>query len=84
MKKFLVKVFTWIGECAACEQAMYEALYDTRIKPLISKILCRDEKISRLEAEVLDAKKESEVKKAETPKPKRKYTKRKKANNEQK
>ena len=79
MRKFLFRLFTWIGECKACEQAMYEALYDTRIKPLISKILCRDEKISRLEAEVLDVKKDMEIKKAEAPKPKRKYNKKKKS-----
>lgn len=79
MKKFLVTFFTWIGECAAFEQAMYQALYDARIKPLIDKILCRDEKIIRLENEVADMKKEAEMKKAEAPKPKRKYNKKKKA-----
>jgi len=79
MKKFLNKLFAWIGECAACEQAMYEALYDARIKPLIDKILCRDEKIARLENEITDVKKELEIKKTEAPKPKRKYTKKKKA-----
>ena len=79
MKKFLSKLFTWLGECAACEQAMYEALFDARIKPLIDKILYRDEKIARLENEVTDVKKELEIKKAEAPKPKRKYTKKKKA-----
>lgn len=79
MKKFLNKLFAWISECAACEQAMYEALYDARIKPLIDKILCRDEKIARLENEVVDVKKESEIKKAEIQKPKRKYNKKKKS-----
>ena len=78
MKTFLKKLFAWIGECAACEQAMYEALYNARIKPLIDKILCRDEKITRLENEVADVKKELEIKKAEAPKPKRKYNKKKK------
>ena len=78
MKKFLNKLFAWISECAACEQAMYEALYDARIKPLIDKILCRDEKIARLENEVVDVKKELELKKTETSKPKRKYNKKKK------
>lgn len=79
MKTFLKKLFAWIGECAACEQAMYEALYDARIKPLIDKILCRDEKIIRLENEVADVKKELEINKAGAPKPKRKYNKKKKA-----
>ena len=79
MKKLLVKFFAWISENAACEQAMYQALYDARIKPLIDKILCRDEKIARLENEVVDVKKELEIKKAEAPKPKRKYNKKKKA-----
>lgn len=79
MRKFLSRLFTWIGECAACEQAMYQALYDARIRPLIDKILCRDEKIARLENEVADMKKEAEMKKAEAPKPKRKYNKKKKA-----
>jgi hypothetical protein len=79
MKKFLSKLFAWIGECAVCEQAMYEALYDARIKPLIDKILCRGEQIARLENELADVKKELEIKKAEAPKPKRKYNKKKKA-----
>lgn len=79
MKKFLSKLFAWIGECAACEQAMYEALYDARIKPLIDKILCRDEKIARLETEIVDLKTKSEIKTAEGAKPKRKYDKKKKA-----
>lgn len=78
MKKFLSKFFTWLGECAACEQAMYEALFDARIKPLIDKILCRDMKIACLENEVTDVKKELEIKKAEAPKPKRKYNRKKK------
>lgn len=79
MKKFLSKLFAWISECAACEQAMYEALYDARIEPLIEKVLCRDERIARLENEVVDVKKELEIKKAEAPKPKRKYNKKKKS-----
>lgn len=79
MKTFLSKLFAWISECAACEQAMYDALYNARIKPLINKILWRDEKIARLENEVTDVKKELEIKKAEAPKPKRKYNKKKKA-----
>ena len=79
MKTFLNKLFAWIGECAACEHAMYEALYDARIKPLIDKILCRDEKIARLENEIVNVKKELEIKKAEAPKPKRKYNRKKKA-----
>jgi hypothetical protein len=79
MKKFLVKVFTWISENIVCEQAMYEALYNDRIKPLIDKILCKDEKIARLETELLDVKKELEIKRAEAPKPKRKYNKKKKS-----
>lgn len=79
MNKFLEKLFAWISECEACEQAMYQALYDARVKPLIDKILARDEKIIRLENEAADIKKELEIKKTETPKPKRKYNKRKKA-----
>ena len=82
MKKLLVKFFAWISENAACEQAMYEALYDARIKPLIDKILCRGDQIIRLESEIADVKKELEIKKAEAPKPKRKYNKKKKANDE--
>ena len=78
MKKFLNKLFAWISECAACEQAMYEALYDARIKPLIDKILYRDEKIARLENEVADVKKGLESKKVEAQKPKRKYNRKKK------
>lgn len=79
MNKFLEKLFAWISECAACEQAMYQALYDARVKPLIDKILIRDEKIIRLENEADNMKKELEAKKTEAPKPKRKYNKRKKA-----
>jgi hypothetical protein len=79
MKTFLNKLFALISECAACEQAMYEALYDARIKPLIDKILCRDEKIARLENEVVDLKSKSEIKTAEAAKPKRKYNRKKKA-----
>jgi hypothetical protein len=79
MKNFLTKLFTWIGEYAACEQAMYEALYDARIKPLIDKILRRDEHIVRLENEVFNVRKELELKKTETSKPKRKYNKKKKS-----
>ena len=82
MKKFLSKLFAWISECEACEHAMYEALYDARIKPLIDKILCRGDQIIRLESEIADVKKELEIKKAEAPKPKRKYNKKKKANDE--
>ena len=79
MKKFLNKLFAFISEYAACEQAMYDALYDARIKPLIDKIMCRREQIARLENEIADVKKELEIKKAEAPKPKRKYDKKKKA-----
>ena len=79
MKKFLSKLFAWIGECAACEQAMYDAIYEERVKPLIDKILCRGEQIARLENEIADVKKELEIKKAEAPKQKRKYNKKKKA-----
>ena len=79
MKTFLSKLFAWIGECAACEQAMYDAIYEERVKPLIDKILCRGEQIARLENEIADVKKELEIKKAEAPKPKRKYNKKKKA-----
>ena len=78
MKKFLNRLFAWMSECEACEQAMYEALYDARIKPLIDKILCRDEKIARLENEVVDLKSKSEIKTAEAAKPKRKYNRKKK------
>ena len=79
MKTFLSKLFAWLGECAACEQAMYDAIYEERVKPLIDKILCQDEKIARLETEMIEVKKEFEIKKAEAPKPKRKYNKKKKA-----
>lgn len=79
MKKFLSKLFTWLGECVACEQAMYEALYDARIKPLIDKIMYRDEKIARLENDVISLKEEILVKKTEAPKQKRNYNKKKKA-----
>jgi hypothetical protein len=58
---------------------MYEALYDARIKPLIDKILRRDEHIVRLENEVFNVRKELELKKTETSKPKRKYNKKKKS-----
>lgn len=79
MKTFLNKLFAWLGEYAACEQAMYDAIYEERVKPLIDKILCRDEKIARLETEMIEVKKELEIKKAEISKPKRKYNKKKKA-----
>lgn len=78
MKTFLSKLFAWIGKCAACEQAMYETVYTTRVKPLIDKILSRDEQIARLEHELTEIKREQELKKTETQKPKRKYNKRKK------
>lgn len=85
MKKFLSKFFAWISKNAACEQAMYQALYDARIKPLIDKLLCRDEKIARLEYEIEELKKPLVGVTAETveKKPKRKYN-RKKKNDEQK
>lgn len=79
MKEMLLKLFAWIGKCSACEQAMYETVYTTRVKPLIDKILSRDEQIARLEYELTEIKREQELKKTETPKPKRKYNKRKKA-----
>lgn len=78
MKTFLNKLFAWIGECAACEQAMYETVYTTRVKPLIDKILSRDEQIARLEHELAEIKREQELKKTEASKPKRKYNKKKK------
>lgn len=80
MKKFLEKFFAWISENAACEQAMYQALYDARIKPLIDKILCRDEKIIRLENEIEELKKPLVGTTAETveKRPKRKYNRKKK------
>lgn len=82
MKKFLVKVFTWISESIVCEQAMYEAIYDSRVAPLIDKILCKNDKITKLEEEINTLKAEIDSKKATaeaTVKPKRKYNKRKKA-----
>ena len=79
MKTFLSRLFAWIGECAACEQAMYDTIYAERIKPLIDKILSRDEQIARLEHELSEIKREQELKKMETAKPKRKYNKKKKA-----
>lgn len=78
MKEMLLKLFAWIGKCEACEQAMYETVYTTRVKPLIDKILNRDEQIARLEHELSEIKREQELKKAEAPKPKRKYNKKKK------
>ena len=79
MKTFLNKLFAWISECAACEQAMYDAIFEERVKPLIDKILRRDEHIFRLENEIFNVKKELEVKKVEALKPKRKYNKKKKS-----
>lgn len=79
MKKLLEKFFAWMSEYEACEQAMYEALYDARIKPLIDKIMCRDEKIARLESDIVSLKEEILTKKTETPKQKRNYNKKKKA-----
>lgn len=79
MKKILSKLFAWVSECAACEQAMYDAIYEERVKPLIDKILCKDERIAYLEIETANVKKELEIKKAEAPKPKRKYNKKKKS-----
>ena len=79
MRTFLNRLFAWISECEACEHAMYEALYDARIKPLIDKILCRDEKIARLENDIMDLKSKSEIKTTEAQKPKRKYNRKKKA-----
>lgn len=80
MKKILVKIFTWLSESVACEQAMYQALYDARIKPLMDKILCRDEKIIRLENEIEELKKPLVGTTVETveKKPKRKYNRKKK------
>lgn len=82
MNKFLVKVFTWLSESIACEQAMYEALYESRIAPLVDKILHKEESINKLEREVANLKTEINTTKqvAETAtKAKRKYNKRKKA-----
>lgn len=81
MKKFLVKVFTWLSESITCEQAMYEALYETRVAPLLDKIVCKNASISKLEKEVADLKTEINAKQAAemVAKPKRKYNKRKKA-----
>lgn len=82
MKKILVKIFTWLSENIACEQAMYEALYENRIAPLIDKVLNRDSRIAKLEEELNTLKVEIDSKKATaevTTKPKRKYNKRKKA-----
>lgn len=79
MKKLLEKFFAWISKNAACEQAMYEALYNARIKPLIDKIMCRDEKIARLETDISSLKEEILAKKTEAPKQKRNYNKKKKA-----
>ena len=80
MKTFLNNLFAWISECKACEHAMYQALYDARIKPLTDKILCRDEKIIRLENEIEELKKSLVGTTAETveKKPKRKYNRKKK------
>lgn len=82
MKRILVKIFTWLSESVACEQAMYEALYENRIAPLIDKVLNRDSRIVKLEEELNNLKVEIDSKKATaevSTKPKRKYNKRKKA-----
>lgn len=82
MKRILVKIFTWLSESVACEQAMYEALYENRIAPLIDKVLNRDSRIVKLEEELKNLKVEIDSKKATaevSTKPKRKYNKRKKA-----
>lgn len=82
MKRILVKIFTWLSESIACEQAMYEALYENRIAPLIDKVLNRDSRIAKLEEELKNLKVEIDSKKATaevSTKPKRKYNKRKKA-----
>ena len=82
MKRILVKIFTWLSESVACEQAMYEALYESRIAPLIDKVLNRDSRIANLEEELSTLKVEIDSKKATaevSTKPKRKYNKRKKA-----
>ena len=82
MKKILVKIFTWLSENVACEQAMYDALYENRIAPLIDKVLDRDSTIVKLEGELKALKVEIDSRKATaevSTKPKRKYNKRKKA-----
>ena len=82
MKKFLVRLFTWISEHEACEKAMYDALYASRIAPLIEQVLLKNEEITKLKDELADCKAEINSRKANeevSARPKRKYNKRKKA-----
>lgn len=81
MEKFLIKFFTWMGECEALEKAMYYAVYNSRIKPLMDQIIYRDETIIRLENEIARLKTVEDKKPTEPAKPKRKYNKRKKSEN---
>ena len=88
MEKFLIKLFTWLGEYEMFERAMYCAIKEARIVPLYDKINWMKEQLEKAgqrisELSIARQGVTSDEGKQET-KPKRKYTKRKKANNEQK
>lgn len=88
MEKFLIKLFTWLGEYEMFKRAMYHAIKEERIVPLFGKIDCLREQLEKANQRIseLSAARQgttSDEGKQET-KPKRKYTKRKKSNNEQK
>lgn len=88
MEKFLIKLFTWLGEYDMFERAMYCAIKEARIVPLYDKINWMKEQLEKAGQRIseLSAARQgvtSDEGKQET-KPKRKYTKRKKSNNEQK
>lgn len=82
MKKFLVKLFTLVSEHEACGKAMYEALYASKIAPIMDQILVKNEEIIKLQAELAECKAEissRKVNEESNARPKRKYNKRKKA-----
>lgn len=88
MEKFLIKLFTWLGEYEMFERAMYCAIKEARIVPLYDKINWMKEQLEKAGQRIseLSAARQgvtSDEGKQEN-KPKRKYTKRKKSNNEQK
>lgn len=89
MEKFLIKLFTWLGEYDMFERAMYCAIKEARIVPLYDKINWLREQLEKAGQRVseLSAARQGVTSDGEGKqeiKPKRKYTKRKKSNNEQK